>query len=216
MKVISTNIGEAVEIDWNGKKVKTGIYKYRVDHPVFLEKEDVRFDQVIDRRYHGGSEKACYLYSKDHYAFWQQRYPHADWQWGMFGENLTVEGIDESTICIGDIFKLGGALVQVTQPRQPCFKLGIRFGDQKIVREFLESPYPGVYVRVLQEGAVATGDEMQLVQQAENSMTLAGVFSLFTREINNVELLRKAIAIPELAAACRKDLNKLLAFAEDE
>ena len=213
MKIISTNIGDAVEIEWQGKKVKTGIYKYPVAGPIFLEKEDVRNDQVIDRRYHGGADKACYLYSKDHYPYWQSLYPELDWQWGMFGENLTVEGIDESMIRIGDVFRLGEALVQVTQPRQPCFKLGVRFGDPKMVRAFLESPYPGVYVRILEEGFVKTGDEMSLEKQATGNMTLAEVFSLFTRNNDQAELLRRAIEIPELAEACRKDLTRLLSFA---
>ena len=216
MKIISTNIGEIVEIDWHGKKVMTGIYKYPVDNPIFLEKEDVLNDHVIDRRYHGGLDKACYLYSSDHYRFWQSHYPDLDWQWGMFGENLTVEGIDESLIRIGDIYRMGKALVQVTQPRQPCFKLGVRFGNQKMVREFFESPYPGVYVRVLSEGAVEVGDEMILEKQADESMTLTEVFSLFTQQINNTTLLRQAIEIPELADACRKDLKKLLSFTEEK
>lgn len=214
MKVISTNIGEPVEIDWQGKKVKTGIYKYPVGAPIYLGKEDVKDDHVIDRRYHGGIDKACYLYSANHYVFWKERYPDLEWQWGMFGENLTIEGIDESTIRIGDIYRLGTALVQVTQPRQPCFKLGVRFGNQKMVREFFESPYPGVYVRVLEEGKVKVGDEMKLEKQASENMTLKDVFALFSYHAGDVELLRKAIEMSELAAACRKDLNKLLKFAE--
>jgi MOSC domain-containing protein YiiM len=216
MKIISTNIGEAVEIEWRGKMVKTGIYKYPVAGPIFLEKEDVRHDHVVDRRYHGGVDKACYLYSTNHYPYWQSRYPELDWQWGMFGENLTVEGIDESQIRIGDVFRLGEALVQVTQPRQPCFKLGVRFGDAKVVREFLESPYPGVYARVLEEGFVKTGDEIALEKQAASNMTLQEIFSLFTHQIDRADLLRQAIEIPELAEACRKDLTKLLLYAEGQ
>jgi len=215
MKVISTNIGEAVEIEWHGKKEFTGIYKYPVNEPIYLGKEDVVKDHVVDRRYHGGEEKACYLYSKDHYAFWQNRYPKADWEWGFFGENLTVEGIDESAIRIGDVFRLGEAVVQVTQPRQPCFKLGIRAGDQQIVSDFWDSPFPGVYVRVIEDGAVKTGDEMILIENASDNMTLAEVFSLFTRERSNIEKLRQAVAIPEMAASCRKDLTKRLRFAEN-
>lgn len=214
MIVVSTNIGEPVEIDWRGKMVKTGIFKYPVKESIYLGKEDVTGDHVIDRRYHGGIDKACYLYSTNHYEFWKERYPDLDWQWGMFGENLTVEDIDESTIRIGDVYRLGTALVQVTQPRQPCFKLGVRFGNQKMVREFLESPYPGVYVRVLEEGKVEVGDEMSREKQASENMTLKDVFALFSHHTDNVKLLRKAIEMPELASACRKDLNKLLLFAE--
>lgn len=210
MKIISTNIAEIREIDWQGKKVKTGIYKLPVDEPVFLEKEDVKNDHVVDRRYHGGVDKACYLYAANHYDFWKESYPDLEWQWGMFGENLTVDGLDESKIFIGDIFELGDALIQVSQPRYPCYKLGVRFGRQEMVREFLESPYPGMYVRVLKEGKVCRDNSMILKEKTENSLSLVDVFSLFTCQIDNTDLIKKAIAIPELAAAYRKQLTKLI------
>jgi len=215
MKVISTNIGQAVEIEWQGKTEQSGLYKYPVDEPIFLGKEDVEKDHVIERKYHGGLEKACYLYSQDHYSYWQQLYPNADWQFGFFGENLTVAGIDEARIRIGDVFKLGEAVVQVTQPRQPCYKLGIRAENQKIVADFWDAPYPGVYVRVLQEGAVKTGDDMVLLQEATGNMTLAEVFDLFIRGRKDIARLRQAVAIPEMAESCRKDLTKRLRIAEE-
>lgn len=216
MNIISTNIGQPVEIDWRGKKVKTGIYKYASADPIFLDHEDVLNDYVMDRKHHGGVDKACYIYGSNRYPYWQEKYPGLDWRWGMFGENLTIENIDESKICIGDIFRLGTALVQVTQPRQPCFKLGVRFGSQKMVGEFLKSPYPGVYVRVLAKGYVGVGDEMILQEQAEDSMSLSEVFALFTTGTEQVEQLEKAIAIPSLAEACRKDLRKLMNFANGQ
>ncbi len=210
MKIISTNIAEIREIDWRGKKVKTGIYKFPVDEAILLEKEDVKNDIVVDRKYHGGLDKACYIYSKNHYNFWKERYPDLEWKWGMFGENLTVEGLDESQINVGDIFEIGEALVQVSQPRYPCYKLGVRFGSQSIVREFLESSYPGVYVRVLKEGNASVGDSMILKEKAKNSLSLVDLFSFFTHQIDNVEMIKKAIEIPELAEAWRKSLKKLL------
>jgi len=152
MQIISTNIGEAINIEWREKQIQTGIFKYGSEVPIFLGKEDVLNDQVIDRRYHGGADKACYLYSADHYSFWQNKYPNQDWQWGMFGENLTVRGLNESEIHIGDTYKIGEAVVQVSQPRQPCFKLGVRFDDQAIVDKFWISDFPGVYVRILKIG----------------------------------------------------------------
>ncbi|PTN09816.1 MOSC domain-containing protein [Mangrovibacterium marinum] len=215
MKVVSTNIGQAVEIVWRGKKELTGMYKYPVDEPILLGKEDVAKDDVMDRKYHGGLDKACYLYSHDHYKWWKARYPEADWDLGFFGENLTVEGIDESQIRIGAVYRLGDAIVQVTQPRQPCYKLGIRAGNPQIVADFWNAPYPGVYVRVLQEGAVKTGDTMQLLEPATANMTLTEVFSLFTHERRNIEKLQRAVAIPEMAASCRKDLTKRLRQAGD-
>ena len=209
MKIIATNLAEIREVEWQGKMVKTGIYKFPVDEPIFLEKEDVKNDHVIDRKYHGGVDKACYLYSADHYGFWKEKYPDLDWQWGMLGENLTIEGLDESQIFIGDIFEIGEAVVQISQPRYPCYKLGFRFGSQVIVREFLESPYPGIYVRIIKEGNVKAGDAMTLIEKAEKSMSVRETFSFFTSQIDNIDGIKKAIAIPQLAEAWRKDLKKL-------
>ena len=122
MKILSTNIARPATIEWRGQKVETGIYKYAVANPIFLGSEDVVNDHVMDRRYHGGSDKACYLYSADHYPFWQNKYPNQDWEWGMFGENLTISGLDESEIRIGDRFQIGNAVVQVTQPPPTLFQ----------------------------------------------------------------------------------------------
>lgn len=210
MKIISTNIGEPVIVEWRGQNVQTGIYKYPTDRPVFLGKEDVASDHVIDRRYHGGVDKACYMYSADHYPFWQQRYPEVELSWGMFGENLTVEGLNESSVCIGDQYQMGTALVQVTQPRQPCFKLGIRFCEQEVVSDFWELPYPGVYIKVLKEGMVKPGDQVKLVFRNNESLSVAEVFSLFRQERNNQGKIKMAISDSNLAASCRRDLEKLL------
>jgi len=210
MKIISTNIGKPAIIEWRGQKVETGIYKFAVQSPIFLGIDDVMDDHVIDRRYHGGSDKACYLYSADHYSFWQNKYPNQDWKWGMFGENLTVSGLNESEIRIGDRFLIGDAEVQVTQPRQPCFKLGVRFGDQSIVSDFWTLPYPGVYVRVLLPGEVKTGDEMVRIESNPESLSVSQVFSIFHYNRSNVELIQRAIAEPFIAASCRLDIEKLL------
>lgn len=210
MEIVSTNIGEPVTIEWRGQKLQTGIYKYPVEVPIYLGKEDVASDNVIDRRYHGGVDKACYLYSADHYSFWQKEYPDVSLQWGMFGENLTVKGLDEATIRIGDKFKIGTAIVQVTQPRQPCFKLGIRFENPEVVSDFWSRPYPGVYVRVLEEGEARVGDQITRVETNPESLSVADVFSLFRSKKVDSDLIQKAVADSNLAASCRRDLKKLL------
>ena len=210
MKIISTNVAMPTTIEWQGQKVETGIYKYAVNNPIFLGFEDVVNDHVIDRRYHGGSDKACYMYSADHYPFWQTKYPNQDWKWGMFGENLTVSGLSESEIRIGDRFQIGGAVVQVTQPRQPCFKLGVRFGDQSVVSDFWTLPYPGVYVRVLLPGEVKTGDEIILLESNSESLSVSQVFSILHSNNENHELMHKAIAEPFIAESCRRNIEKLL------
>ena len=210
MEVISTNIGKSETIVWRGQEVQTGIFKYEVDTPLFLGEEDVLNDHVLDRRYHGGTDKACYLYSADHYDFWKNKYQDADWQWGMFGENLTVSGLDESEIQIGDIFQISEAVVQVSQPRQPCFKLGFRFENQAVVDEFWQLPYPGIYVRVIQAGNVKKGDSLKLIKRDQDSLSVSQVFSLFRVNHENKSLILKAIGLEYLAESCRKDLHKLL------
>ena len=207
MKIISTNIGEPKTIEWRGKSIQTGIYKYPVPHPLFLGKEDVENDHVIDRRYHGGIDKACYLYSADHYKYWQQLYPDLDMPFGMFGENLTVEGLHEAEINIGDVFSIGEAVVQATQPRQPCFKLEFRFGNPDIQEQFINSGFPGVYLRVLIPGKVNTGHEM-IIKDKKDSLSIRKVFELlYTQEFQKDTVL-KAINDPHIAKSCRNDLLK--------
>jgi len=176
MKVISVNIGERKVLNYKGKIVETGIFKFPVNHPIFLGTEDVKNDAVIDRRYHGGIEKAVYGYSQNHYAYWKELYPNLEWNYGMFGENLTISNLEETEIHIGNTYKLGEALLEVTKPRDPCYKLGIRFGTQEIVKQFWNSTKCGIYFKVLQTGNVAVGDELILVNKAENSPTIAEVY----------------------------------------
>jgi MOSC domain-containing protein YiiM len=127
---------------------------------------------------------------------------------GIFGENLTVSGLDEGQISIGDTYRLGSALVQVSQPRLPCYKLGIRFGHAKVVKQFLESPYPGVYLRILEEGHVKTGDTMELVEKNEDGMSVRDVYSLFSSNKENAEMKAQACALEFLAESIKKDLTK--------
>lgn len=176
MKVISVNIGERKVLNYKGKIVETGIFKFPVNHPIFLGKEDVENDAVIDRKYHGGIEQAVYGYSQSHYAFWKELYPNLDWNYGMLGENLTISNLGETEILVGNTYKLGEALLEVTKPRTPCFKLGIRFGTQEILKQFWNSTKSGIYFKVLQTGNVKVGDELILVNQSENSPTIAEVY----------------------------------------
>lgn len=192
MKVISTNIAKPTTIDWNGEKIKTGIYKIPVSTSIFLGKTDVKNDHVIDRKYHGGEHKACYFYAANHYEHFKALYPNLDWQFGMFGENITIDNFEETNIRIGDTFKIGTAIIQVSEPRQPCFKLGIRFNNQKILKDFIQSSYSGFYVRILQEGEVKKGDTLELIERNPNDLSIEDVFSLLSYNKDN-ELLKQAI-----------------------
>lgn len=207
MKIISTNIAKPVTISKNGKKVQTGIYKKSVEKPISLGLTDVVGDAVIDRKHHGGIDKACYLYSADHYAFWKEKFPELEWNWGMFGENLTIEGLNEANIMIGDIYEVGTAIIQVSEPRRPCSILGIRFGTQQMIKQFHNSDYPGVYVRVLTEGNVKSGDELKLKERTE-IVSIKEVYSLFSYNKNNSELAEKTLAINSLSEDCKNSLRK--------
>lgn len=194
MKVISTNIGKPVTFEWNGEKEQTGIFKYPTENDLFLTKNDVKHDTIIDREHHGGSNKACYLFSSDHYGYWEKLYPELKWDWGMFGENLTVEGLDESKICIGDIYKIGDALVQISQPREPCYKLGIRFGNQNILKKFIAHNHPGTYVKILEEGRVIKGDTVELITKSTNLLTVQQFYELIFAKIKSKQLLQLFMA----------------------
>jgi len=208
MKVISTNIGSPTTITWNGKEEQTGIFKYPVAEPLFLGKIDVAKDSVIDRVHHAGVNKACYLFSKNHYAYWKNLYPNLDWDWGMFGENLTVSNWDESKIRIGDIYKLGTALVQVSQPREPCYKLGVRFKDQGILKKYIDYGFPGTYVRILEEGKVKKGDELVLVEQSKNELTVKEFYNLLYMRTKDPEILQLALSNKALPEYKRERLKK--------
>lgn len=208
MKVISTNTGESVEINYHGKIEKTGMYKYAVDQAIFLAKNDVVNDSVIDRRYHGGADKACYWYSEKHYEFWKEKFPHLEWNYGMFGENLTISELDEGNIKIGDVFQIGNAKVQITQPRQPCYKLNYRFNCNSMVRQFIDAGFPGIYIRVIEEGKVRKGDELILLESREESLSIRDVYNLLYESSKDELKLDKALSDPALAASCKRDLRK--------
>ena len=185
MEVISTNIAQPTTFTWNGEDVTTGIYKKPTDVPIYLGKEDVRGDEVSDRKVHGGEFKACYLFSANHYPYWRELYPNLDWTYGMLGENLTVKDLDERQLNIGDIYKLGNALVQITIPREPCFKFAHKFKTEDILQQFIDHGYSGTYVRVLEEGNVKTGDTFKLVAPAKNSISIFQLFELLFAEHKN-------------------------------
>ncbi|MDF1672625.1 MAG: MOSC domain-containing protein [Vicingaceae bacterium] len=207
MRVLSTNIARPLTVIKNGKSVETGIYKTHIEEGITLGLEDVVGDIVVDRKHHGGINKACYLYSADHYPFWQSKFPGLDWAHGMFGENLTIEGLNEAKINIGDAYEVGTAIIQVSEPRRPCSILGIRFGTQAIVKEFYHAPYPGIYVRVLQEGKIKKGDTLKLIKQEENSLSVSSVYSLFASDDKNHKLAEKAIKISALSEICKNSLR---------
>ncbi|AMC11514.1 sulfurase [Lutibacter profundi] len=176
MKVKSVNVGERKTINYKGKIVETGIFKFPVKE-IYIDTEGVLNDTVIDRRYHGGINQAVYAYSENHYSYWKELYPNLDWHYGMFGENLTISNLEETKIQIGDIYKLGEALLEVTKPRQPCMKLGIVFKTQNILKQFWNSTKSGIYFKVLEKGEVTKGDKLVLIKKIIGSPTIAEVYN---------------------------------------
>ncbi|PIE48843.1 MAG: sulfurase [Flavobacteriales bacterium] len=177
MQIISLNIGDKKTVQWKNKTVKTGIFKYPVKHPLFLGDHGVENDTIVDTKHHGGIEKAVYLYSKRHYEFWRKLYPHLEWQYGMFGENITLLELDEHKIKKGDVFQLGEAIIEATKPRTPCYKLGIRFGDQKVVKQFWEADKCGIYFKVLKNGKVALKDILTLQKTDPGQPSIADMYN---------------------------------------
>ena len=212
MKVISTNISKPETIIWNGKEEQTGIFKKPIDG-IFLGKEDVDNDAVVDRKYHGGEDKACYLFSADIYDEWKEKFPDADWCLGMFGENLTVEGLDERQIYIGDQYQIGEALVEVSGPREPCYKLGVRFGTQSVLKPFINQPHSGVYVRVLGCGRVKPGDTLELIKRVQEEFSMSRIYWLryHASHSDEAEIIR-ALSLSHLASSAKRGLNKRLSF----
>ena len=176
MKVISVNIGKKKKVTWKNKTYVTGIYKYPVEGPIFLGKEDVVNDTVIDRKYHGGIDQAVYAYGKNHYPFWKDLYPNLEFNYGMFGENLTIDNLDEENIFVGGIYQLGECKLEVSKSRQPCVKLGIRFQDSKVIKQFWNTTKCGVYFKVLVTGKVAKNDRLILLEEGKKTISIAEMY----------------------------------------
>ena len=210
MKVISTNIGKPTSFIWKGREEQTGIFKYPVDTPLTLGKNDVIGDTVIDRKHHAGANKACFLFAADQYSYWKHIYPHLEWNWGMFGENLTVLGMDESVMRIGDIYKIGTAVVQVSQPREPCYKLGVRFRDQNIIPLYVNHAFPGTYLRLIEEGVVKNNDTLHLIEQSTNKLTVKQCFEVILARKKDPELVKLALDNKSLPEYKRERLRKHL------
>ena len=182
----------------NDEPVSTGIFKEPIAGRVMLRTLNLDGDRQADLTVHGGPEKAVYVYPSEHYAFWKLELPDMDLPWGMFGENFTTEGMFETEINIGDIFRIGSAEVMVTQPRMPCYKLGIRFGRTDIIKRFLASERTGFYLSVLKEGEVGVADEFELLDKNTSGVRVVDVTRLYGSDKQNVDLIRRAIATEAL------------------
>src|SRR3989454_2185403 len=215
MKLLSINVGLPREVEWRGKAVRTSVFKAAVPGRVRVTRLNVNGDQQSDLSVHGGADKAIYAYPSEHYAFWRNELPGTDFSWGAFGENLTTEGLLEDRVHIGDRFRAGSAEFIVTQPRMPCFKLGIRFNRPDIVKRFLQSGRSGFYFAVLKEGEVIAGDSIELLKRDEHGVTIADVVNLYGRDAMNQDLLRRVSELPSLPKSWRDYFRTRLCTPDD-
>ena len=173
MKVLSVNVGLPRFVEYNGEPVATGIYKESVGNGrVAVNEFNLAGDAQADLRVHGGYSKAVYIYPSEHYEFWRGQFPEMNLPFGMFGENLTTEGILEKDVNVGDKFRIGTAEFLVTEPRQPCFKLGIRFGRTDIIKRFAKSGRSGFYLVIEKTGDLGTGDEIEFISREANQPSI--------------------------------------------
>jgi MOSC domain-containing protein YiiM len=198
MKLVSVNVGLPRVVMSNGEPVSTGIFKEPVAGHVMLRTLNLDGDRQADLSVHGGPSKAVYVYPTEHYDYWKHELPEMKLPWGMFGENFTSAGLFESELNIGDKFRVGSAVVMVTEPRMPCYKLGIKFNRPDIIKRFLASERTGFYFAVLQEGEVGAGDPIELMEKSARSVRVSDIALLYTREKHNVGLLRRAIEVEAL------------------
>lgn len=200
MRIVSVHAGLPRQIEWRGKAVTTSIFKTPVAGRVPVTRLNIAGDRQSDLSVHGGADKAVYAYPSEHYEFWRSELPGTDLPFGAFGENLTTEGLREDGVHIGDRFRAGSAEFVVTQPRMPCFKLGIRFNRPDMVKRFLRSGRTGFYLAVLREGEIGAGDSIEPVALDASQITVADVVALYAADGANQDLLRRAsesAALPE-------------------
>ncbi len=211
MKLVSVNVGRPQPVPYRDGVVSTGIYKEAVAGPVWVRRLNLDGDGQADLKVHGGEHKAVYAYPFEHYAFWSRDLGRNDLGYGQFGENLTVEGLLEEQVNIGDVFRVGEALVQVSQPRSPCFKLGLRMGEAAFVARFAAANYTGFYLRVLEEGRVQAGDAIARVERAVDSISVRDAFRLRHGAGGTRAEYERAVQVSALTPSWRAAFEKRLA-----
>jgi MOSC domain-containing protein YiiM len=182
VKIVAVSVGRPREVQWQGETVKTSIFKSPVTGRVRVGRLNIQGDEQSDLEVHGGEDKAVYAYPAEHYAFWRELLPGVALPWGVFGENLSVEGLLESGVHIGDRFRMGSAEFVVTEPRMPCYKLAIRFGRPDMVKRFMKSGRTGFYLAVLKEGEIGAGDAIEPSGHGRQRISVAAVVAAKSRQ----------------------------------
>ncbi|UOQ69653.1 MOSC domain-containing protein [Hymenobacter volaticus] len=211
MQIVSVNVGLPQEVHWKGRAVITSIFKQPVLGPVAVHAEHLAGDGQADLRVHGGPDKAVYAYPQEHYAYWQPLVPPELLGPGALGENLTTTGLLESEVRMGDCFRAGTAVLMAVQPRRPCFKLGIRLNDERVVKQFQEARRCGIYFRVVQTGVLQAGDALELVERSPYAVTIQDVADCYYLPEKDYTKLMQILALPFLPPSWREGFEKLAA-----
>lgn len=212
MRLLSINVSLPRVVTHTAETVTTGIFKEPVSGPISLRTRNLEGDGQADLKSHGGICKAVYAYPYEHYRYWSQELDRTDLAFGQFGENFTVEGMLEKDVSVGDVFRVGGALLEITQPRVPCFKLGIRMGGlDGFPKRFLKSGLVGFYMRVLQEGQVAAGTTIKRIKTDPEGMSIYDISHLMHFDKDNLSDANKALGIEALSPGwCRAFERRLI------
>ena len=211
MYVVSLNVGGPREVEWRGRLVRTSIWKEPVQGAVRVTSLNLDGDAQSDLSVHGGPDKAVYAYPAEHYDYWQRELDVDALPWAAFGENLTTSGILEPDLAIGDRVRVGSAELMVTQPRLPCFKLGIRFGRDDMVKRFLQSGRSGFYFAVVREGEITAGDRLEIAVRDTRGVTVSDLIALETADEPDRDLLRRALETPALPESWKRHFRKRFA-----
>ncbi|HUN44160.1 MAG TPA: MOSC and FAD-binding oxidoreductase domain-containing protein [Acetobacteraceae bacterium] len=212
--IVSVNVGLPQDVAWQGRTVRTAVWKTPVIGRVFARRLNLDGDGQGDLHGHGGEQRAIMVYQLDSYRYWTKHLGRPDLTPGNFGENLTVEGLADNEVCIGDRFRIGGAVVEVTQPRDTCYRVGIRLNNPQMAALLVAHHRPGFYFRVIEEGEIGAGDHVEKVADGPEHMTVAEIDALLYSSQHPVEGLRRAIRIPALSVDWQGSMQALLSAAE--
>jgi len=198
MKLISINVGKPKKFEWQGKTVTTSIFKTAVNHRCSVTFLNIEGDKQADLQHHGGKDMAVYSYDIENYSHWKTKIERKSWEAGLFGENLTTEGLTDDKVRIGNIYEIGTVKLQAIQPRFPCFKLNIRFGRKDMIERFYDLKRFGIYFRVIQEGYINTDDKISLMEESPFDVTISDVTFCKTSKGGDQEKLKLILVNPWL------------------
>lgn len=215
-RLLSVNVGRPRQVDWDGKRVRTAIWKEPVDGPLMVRGINVDGDDQADRLAHGGEHRAVFVYQVDSYRYWERELGRDDFSYGQFGENFTVEGLADDEVCIGDRYRIGEALFEVTQPRVTCYRVGIRMNEPRMPTLLVAHHRPGFYFRVLEEGRVQAGDQIEKIADGPEQLTVAQIDALLYLPNKSPVLLERALRVPALSEGWQQSFRELLAKADSD